>query len=742
MVFAKTQGWNTGRIPVDQENTIGMAEGWRRKMTSQLQQLAVPVPATGALMLWGPWSFCIGVALTLMTPISPSLPVLAACLSILVLAMIWLKFKQDHRLRLFFSIGLMAFAIAGGTVAQWRTQAVAAPVMPARDIVWTVEGKIRNLDRDTGKRVRILLDVTQIEHLAMEDTPKRVRIGTLSTTAQPGDMIRVRAKLTRPTNAAFPGAYDMARGYWFEQVGGVGFAYGRVDVLQSRNPDNITAGINRWRRNVTTRLHEQLPGETGALAAALLTGDRSGISDDTLTAYREAGLGHLLAISGLHMSLVGGLVFLLCASLFAILPGLGTRMDARKPAALVGLAAAFTYLLLSGGSAPTQRAFVMLAIIFLAVLLSRRALSIRTISLAALIVAGLRPEFVVQPGFQMSFAASLALVAFYQRFQSKLFPPIGTLDLGMMGWVLRSGRLLTGIALTSLVAGIATAPFASWHFHRVALFSLLANILAMPVFLILVMPFLLLGLILMPTGLGEIFLQIGGMGLDLVTWIAGHVAHMPGAVWGVRATSPWGLLLEAMALIVFCLSLGRMRMLAGIFLASGMLVRALTPAPIGWIGAEGAAFESRDGHHPYLVILGKPDGFAITQFAQSLGKQTLQTVAAKDAPGTHCDALGCGLILHGQRIMYREGAADLESDCALSDLILLHARIPSRKAPACANTDVMNLRDTAGSLVYWQDGHFVLRNQHALRRWNSQAKQRAKAISDSDASSPQGNPAP
>lgn len=585
-------------------------------------------------------------------------------------------------------------------------------------MVWTITGQLRNLDRDTGKRVRLLMDVKSIGHLAPAQTPKRVRIGALSTVAQPGDLVRVKAKLAPPSAAAFPGAYDMARRYWFEQIGGVGYAYGRVEVLQHGSQGTIAMRVNRLRRMVTRRLHEQLPSEKGAIAAALLTGDRSGITEQTLENFREAGLGHLLAISGLHMSLAGGLVYLCFAGLFALITAIGARHDARKPAALIGIVAAFAYLLLSGGSAPTQRAFVMLAIIFLAVLLNRRALSIRTISLAALIIAAMRPEFVVQPGFQMSFAASLALVAFYQKFQSRLFPPVPLHVSGAIGWILRTWRVLLGIALTSLVAGIATAPFASWHFHRIALYSLLANIVAMPVFLVVVMPFLLVGLLFMPMSMAGPFLTLGGYGLDIIIWIAGYVSHLPGAVLGVRATSGWGLLLEALALIVFCLSLGRMRVLAAILLAGGMVVRALTPTPIGWVGADGAAFRTQTGGQAYLVVLGKPDEFAITQFSQGLGDLHIQVVAGKDAPDTYCDAQGCGLRLHNQLIIYRDGAADLESDCARADLVLLRARIPNRKAPACSSAHVLNLRQNAGSLVYWHDDKFRLRKPASYRIWN------------------------
>lgn len=722
MEIGKTQGQNTGARQVRAaRNATGLNTETDTRHPPFIDR--IPIPAHGSLMLWGPWSFCIGAGLALMSPRDHSIAVMAIILLLLLGVMIWVRFASDHRIRLYFGLGLMAFLVAGGLAVHIRSQVIAAPVIPDRNAVWTITGQIRNLDRDTGKRVRLLLDVSEIANLKPAETPKRVRIGALSTTARPGDTVRVKAMLAPPSPPAFPGAYDMARRYWFEQIGGVGYSYGRVEVLHDQEPRTLGMRINRVRRTVTTHLHQQLPGETGAIAAALLTGDRSGISDQTLENFRSAGLGHLLAISGLHMSLVGGMVFLGFAGLFALFPAIGARHDARKPAAMIALLAAFAYLLLSGGSAPTQRAFVMLAIIFMAVILNRRALSIRTISLAALVIAALRPEFVVQPGFQMSFAASLALVAFYQKYHAQLFPPIGLHLHGLAGGIVRGWRMMAGVALTSLVAGIATAPFASWHFHRIALYSLLANIAAMPVFLFLVMPFLIVGLVLLPTGLSGPCFAIGGFGLDLISWIAANVSHLPGAVLGVRASNGWGLLLEAMALIVFSLSLGRLRVLAILLLAGGMFVRALTPAPVGWIGDEGAAFQVRTGGEVYLVVLGEPDGFAITQLAQAMGNMRMKVVNAQNAPDTYCDAQGCGLHLRDRLIMYRQGAEDLESDCAQADLILLHARLPSRKAPACANAHILPLNHYAGSLVYWQNGTFSFRHAGSKRIWNRNLRQ-------------------
>ena len=201
----------------------------------------------------------------------------------------------------------------------------------------------------------------------------------------------------------------------------------------------------------------------------------------------------------------------------------------RKIAALGALAAACFYLALSGGNVATQRAFVMAAVMLGAVLVERRALSLRSVALAALILLIWRPEALLSVGFQMSFAATIALVAVFRwlrdhRAQSP--KPRAT------GWR-RLMRPLVEAALCSLVAGIATAPFAAFHFNRVAAYGLAGNLLAMPLVALLVMPFAVAAFALMPFGLEAWPLAIMELGLEGLLAAAATVAAWPGAVRGV-----------------------------------------------------------------------------------------------------------------------------------------------------------------------------------------------------------------
>ncbi|MFC3117879.1 ComEC/Rec2 family competence protein [Jhaorihella thermophila] len=222
----------------------------------------------------------------------------------------------------------------------------------------------------------------------------------------------------------------------------------------------------------------------------MTTGDRSGIPREALDALRGSNLAHLLAISGLHMGLLAGFVFAAVRGCLAAIPPLALRLPLRKVAACVALLVAAAYLALSGGNVATERAFVMTAVVLGAVLVDRRAFSLRAVAVAALIVLVLRPESLLGPGFQMSFAATTALVSVFGAIRDR-------------GWTLgpRWLRPALAVALSSAVAGLATAPFGAAHFNTLSRYGLPANLLTVPVMGAVVMPAAVLAACLAPFGL-------------------------------------------------------------------------------------------------------------------------------------------------------------------------------------------------------------------------------------------------
>ena len=279
-----------------------------------------------------------------------------------------------------------------------------------------------------------------------------------------------------------------------------------------------------------------LDGDTGAVAAALIMGQRGSISEETLTAMRDAGLAHLLAISGLHMGLVAGLLFFTVRGSLALVAPLTLQRPIKKWAALAALVGVFGYLLLAGAPVPTQRAFVMTGLVLVGVMLDRTAISLRLVAWAAAVVLLLRPESIVGASFQMSFAAVLALVAFYEVAGAKM-----RVWFGGAGTLRRLALYVAGVGFTTLIAGLATLPFAIHQFNRVAVFGMAANLVAVPLTGLWIMPWAVLALVLMPVGLEAAALVPMGWGVDGMLAVAQTVAAWPGAAISVRAMPMAGL---------------------------------------------------------------------------------------------------------------------------------------------------------------------------------------------------------
>ncbi len=407
----------------------------------------------------------------------------------------------------------------------------------------TVEGRVIGLSRSASGAPRLLLDRVTVYGVEPSDTPARVRLTMLEPgkgrLPVPGQSVRVYASLMPTGRPVEPGAFDFSRRAYFERLGGVGLSRGHVLVLPEDPKAGITDHALMWvarvRDRLSRHLREVLPGRQGAFAAAIIVGDRVDIEEADAEALRASNLAHLLAISGLHMGILTGMVFAAVRLLLALLPWTAYRWPTKKTAAVVALLAGAGYLMLSGATVATQRAFIMVAVAFIAVMLDRPAITLRALALAATIILLVRPISLLDAGFQMSFAATAALVAGYEemRLRRKVEAPQRR----------RWGRaILRGIAIyfgglivSSLLAGLSTAPIAAYHFNRTAPYGLLANLQALPIMGFWIAPSACLAAVLAPFGLAEPVLRVMGAGIDKVLDVAHWVGGLPGAVQPVHA---------------------------------------------------------------------------------------------------------------------------------------------------------------------------------------------------------------
>jgi competence protein ComEC len=431
-------------------------------------------------------------------------------------------------------IGL-AVALAGFGWAGTRAHLVSAPVLDWR-YYGPVEGRLVGLDRSASDAVRLTFDQVVLRGIAPDQTPARVRISLHGdqgfTDLMAGGKYIVTAHLSGPRGAVEPGGFDFRRHAWFLRLGAIGYTRTPVLALEHRQGE---VGLLHFRLSLADRVRAALPGQSGAMAAALLTGDRSGVSQKTLKDLRYTNLAHLLAISGLHMGLLVGVVFFAVRYVLACVPWVALRWPIKRMAAFAALLAATGYLALSGGNVATERAFIMAAVALTAVMLDRRALSLRAVALAAMIVLILRPEALMSPGFQMSFAATTALVSVFTAFRSDSGWPVPN-------WV----KPILATVLSSAVAGFATAPVAMAHFNILSHYGLFANLSTVPLMGIWVIPWGAIAMMVMPLSLEYFPLMAMGWGIDWILFVADQITRWP----GVRSSipSPTAAVLPVMAL--------------------------------------------------------------------------------------------------------------------------------------------------------------------------------------------------
>ncbi len=573
---------------------------------------------------------------------------------------------------------MAAVLLIGFGVAKLRTDAAAAPFLHYRIGPVRFEGRV--ISRDAlGKGTRLVLDVEHIKRLAPAATPHRVRLSVRMTpdALVPGQRVSLVAVLLPPPEPSSPGGYDFGRWAYYAGIGAVGYAYGKAKPVPAPDGESFA---ERWsdrleslRDRMTARIESVIPGPEGPIAAALVTGQRGGIVPDDQAAFRDAGLAHVLAISGLHLALAGGFFFWVVRALLALFPAIALNYPIKKWAAVAALLGAGAYLLISGSGAPAMRSFIMLAMMLGAIVVDRPALSMRSVALAAALILLWRPEDLVAPGFEMSFAAVTGLIALaeWERAHRKE----GSIAPGVLG---RLRRYAVGIALTSVVAGLATAPFAVFHFDRASQYGLLGNLLAMPVVGLVIMPAATAAMVLMPFGLDRLPLIVMGKGVGLMLASAQWVAHLPGAAAMVAVWPQSALLLVVAGGLWIFLWRARWRWLGFLPIAAGLVVAGLATPPDILVTRDGRDVAVRLASGKLAFLRAPKDDYAAQSWLQRDGDARAPDQAVGGSPdGVRCDSYGCVAKLGDGEVLAASLRFEaLDEDCSHADIVI--AAVPAR----------------------------------------------------------------
>jgi competence protein ComEC len=440
-----------------------------------------------------------------------------------------MRFRHDARLATLLA-GAAALVPLGMLLAALESHRLSTVILDT-PVTTHVTGRVLSRESDERGRMRYRVQLTQTRDPVLRRSPTTITLLARSRhePAAIGALISGRARLSSPSGPALSGLNDFAFDAYFSGTGAVGFFYGKPAVHSAPDEDvavyaRLKQRIATWRNGLTEHIRGRIDGDAGAIAAALVTAEQRAISPQTVEALRQAGLAHVLAISGLNMVLAAGTFLIGARMALALIPGFSERYPAKKLAAAGALVMVTLYILVSGGAISAVRSWIMICVMLVAVLFGRNAISLRNIALSAILILAVTPSAVTGPGFQMSYAATLGLVAGYAAWRERPVrheTPAGPLS--VFGGSL--GRFFGGLLLSSLIGGFATLIYSVGHFHRIPAYGLIGNLLAMPVISIIVMPFGLIAMLFMPFGLDAIPFAIMGKGIEwmiaMSNWVSG-----------------------------------------------------------------------------------------------------------------------------------------------------------------------------------------------------------------------------
>ncbi|MEO0617710.1 MAG: ComEC/Rec2 family competence protein [Pseudomonadota bacterium] len=578
--------------------------------------------------------------------------------------------------------GLAFWMIAGLVAASARTHLIAAPVLREPITARMAAGFVEAIEPRLPGGARITMRLRAVQGLADAARPERVRfVWAGRHDLRVGDGVSVRLSLQPPPIPVRPGGYDFARRAWFQQIGAVGFAVA-PPVRTTRLPVrpallDETGWIGGLRADIAARIEQHVPGETGAVINALIVGKRGKVPEATLEHLRRSGLSHMLAISGLHMAMIAGALFWLLRGALAAVPAFALNLRIKKTAALCALLGGIAYLAISGASVATQRAAIMIGLMLVAILLDRPAISLRNVALAALIILLIAPENLLEIGFQMSFAAVVGLVAFYEWWtarrevradQDVRAPPL------LPAWLqmpMRAGQgLIVGTLVSTFVAGLAVAPFGAFHFHRVAQLSLIANLLAMPVFTVVVMPMALVTLLTLPFGLEGYALGIMAWGIEQVVAVAAMVSAHPSSVRATSLMAPAAFVAMVFGGLWLCLWRRAWRFAGLIPIALGFAAAGLQTAPDVLVGRNGTLVAVRNADGSLDVSPGRGGTFEIERWLEADGSLEIPEAKHRGRSFT-CDETGCAVRVRGRLLAMPRTPANVAEDCRRADIIVM-----------------------------------------------------------------------
>ncbi len=523
-----------------------------------------------------PVFYGIGVGIYFALPFEPDLyaTILALCSSIFG----YFLLSKNNHIKIFAQITIIS--LLGFTITNLHTIARSSEEFDYNDQFVIVNAEVVNIQK-TQDNYRVIfknLDFKNLEYFT-NSFKIRVRFKNIPDNLNEGDIVDFKAILSKPAESILPDHFNFARYAFFENIKAVGYAVSNLKII--KNTTNISY-LAKLRQHMLKTIHQTLDQVNGSIASALIIGEYSQLPRNILDEMRISGLAHILSVSGLHMTVISGIFFFLCRQILAFSNTLALNFNLKKIASITAIIGGYFYLLLTGLQIAAIRSYIMTSLFLFAILIDRIQIGMRSIAIAALLLLVFWPEYIIHPSFQMSFAAVLALISVYELLAQK------NIFFKHQNFVLNI--ILSGVSLlfTSLVASLAIAPFAAYHFNQASYYSMLANLFAVPLISIYVMPLMIISMFLYPFGAMHYPLNLADIGISYVVKISSFVAKLPHSYSTIRHLDTYSFIIIIIGGLWFLLWQSRSRYLGFVVIIIGIINAYLTPLPDVIIDQKGA----------------------------------------------------------------------------------------------------------------------------------------------------------
>lgn len=650
------------------------------------------------LILWFPVFQCTGILIYFSLDFEPSL--IFIILTSLLLLSIFVLAAVLHKQYLILCMALIA-VLMGFTAGKLRTSFVDTKILQKEKYLKDIVATVKDIN-DKGIYKQFLLYEINGTKVKLDNI--RISIRTkIEGGIKIGDQIKLSAKLFPLKTAPSEYAYDFARVAYYQKISATGFATSKVTLHKKAEARKFQEYIESFRQYIYENLQCNIKKPHADIVSALLIGKKDGIDQKTMDAIRDSGIAHLFAISGLHLSFVAGLFFVVFRNLFAISETLTLKYNTKKISAFLTILPTTFYLLITGMQISAQRAYIMVILVLVAIMLERKYRGLIAIAFAASIILMVEPEAILKPGFQMSFSAVLALVSSYQIGANKLFK-------------VKVIKYFSSIIVSSLIASLATVPYTIYNFNYFSISGIITNLIAIPIVTLVIIPLGIIYVFLIPLNIEWVVVLLIEYPIDSVLHIIKVIADLQYLIIHTQTFPALSIIIITFGLLWLCLWEKHWRFFGIFFMILGICFAIAYKTPDILVSSDNSAVKESD--NSLYSLTRKNRNFIVKTWAKQNGQgQMLNHVKYNNADKRlKCGDHGCIYRKGNKSVLLAYKEKDISYNCNDVDLIIQLSEFDHQ----ICNTKTIKYSDLEmyGTHSIWLTNNVKVKKVRSNRPWH------------------------